>query len=1322
MRLLTRSYYLGTGGVRVLSKRFGTTIEASIENSSNAALQNSDCKITDFVRRASILKNRFRGKAQYEFARNEACRFLESEVPKINVNAWLEQTCNAIAFSQILRFFEVQPDMEMISLLLNKLVRTVEDAKASPVERMEATLALMRIRPEENYERSFATVEVILKVHYDNLSGKAADEKCEEQRTAWRVLDLCAKVLQQCGKRVPISLNDRLSKAVLMLLQTTKEQDLVSLEFSLLRIYAWMVHAEREEARNILDVIAHVPLGLKSYDFATLMESCGRHHRFQPLPIGLIKWLVCTSLEYSLSSNGKDTSIILNGIANIISTLQPDINEVMEKDVKSLYDNFTALLEEYHPLVLRFMDEKDELYWKHPGDVTTIVFSYELSGCLRQCPIFDRYTNYLTTELSALEPTPLAMATGILRRADRLTHNMATRLSERIEALIGEMKLSELSYICATFASLPTTPKWLYEARAVALRLLSPEATGLTRLNLAIAFPDDSNFVSQVNYSQMFGSQLVDILPMVLGNAVFEGPVVAALVTHLREAKERFSPNDARVLLNCGRPVLVNAINYYLYQRLNEPKWDTSILYCLPLVSNKGGSAQDPSRALEAAKQASTSPEQFDSLVELLSSVFGESDVNINTFVKVGGKNLLMVHRVSLRSVVRYLAAVRPFPSLHPDSKWLDLLTEKMATRFSPLRPDELESLLISLRTIYTDVNKTPVLHMLLSDVVENYYIKDFNESTVQAARITVLLVHMQRGMSLPLLTDQTPPVKAVKQNCAGYPEDVKEVIASMPLPTSTDTKVNSGRFTLKSIPTGQSHKAPVAGHGSDAVDSSLHQNPSITSGLGEVVKHHEKVEGGHAADLGDITTGTTLPRAESQPESNVTATSPVVLAPSGIANEPPHTSHAEEGPTSYYAKFFSSSVGQIFRGHNRDETPSEGNQLQPSYTNPQAHINNQKMLGTPQMTSFGSLFANAEAWPTTPPTTEGAPQQGESSVMRSPCPVGNPIYHNPSAQQRNRPVITKTAVVGRVGKSTDPSVPIERGMYSAAAQESQGATPGAYPAVPADVVLVASATPQAKAGSVDFLQRAGLAKVSGYNMDNSEASHIQRPNQTLPVESPMVPAKSDTSGNPLAWQEAARRVARISRHVKTKDKTRGQQSLSEWLSAPAKRLNDTKAIPTTVVPTPQDKKKKGGKAGIQSKQSHGASEGNRGVGSIGGNAHRKAVATTTGAARSRGGRGSAASAKTKAQAPAAKASTKKISPTSSPRKATAAAGRKTPSEPAPRRGGNAAAKAALTKKATPAKKVAPAKKATPTKKAADKKPSPRKETPVRQNTKGKKK
>eukprot|EP00796_Vickermania_ingenoplastis_P009270 gene9270-6518_t len=1010
---------------------------------------------SSFVKRAAGLKKKFRGKGLYAFARDEAQRFLDEEVPKANVAGWMEDGTNAIALSQVLRFFEIQSDASLTSLMLNRLIRFAEDPAAPPSLRLEATLALISTRPDENYERAFATVEGVLKaltpVGSIGLAGSSGPSS--EVHAFWSALDLSAKVLQRCGKRVPPTLNDRLAQLVMAQLQATPPEEACYLQTSLLRIYAWMVRAELPQCTGLLLVLVEHTGDFKSYDFATLMRSCARHHQATPLPVALVTKLAQAGLLYASTCNGGDAAAVLGGIARILSSMEPGVNDVQLRDVRSLTDSFNALLEDFQARCLRFMNPNDPLYWQGMEDVTTIAFAYELGGRVRYSGVFANFQQYVRREVRQLEPQQLAMATGMLRRSQLLTPEMAGLLAERIEVILGELRLTELSHICATFATLPTPPRWMPEAMEVAMRLMqAAESPGhvnaATRFNLSVAFPAET-FAQPIDYSQMSGRQLVDALALAVGKPVFEGALVNALVAKLEDVAftGRFATDDVLVLLSAPNPAVVQAVQQYLIRCLEEPEWPTDVLFTLPIAMQSPALyplASNPSKALASAKAAAISPELFVALLELLVGIWKDSDPGINEFAVVGGMDLVQAPRLLGSTLIRYLRCVLPFPPLHPRADWLSELSRTSRGLCRSLRPEELVGLLAALHGLFTSVQATPALQPLLGEVMEGCY-EHLKEADADAARATVLLAHLQQGMAVPLITTATSMAQRVLASAATYPDDLRDALQRLPLPQGTASLFGSGgaaaggrggggerrgRFTMKST------SSPGSGfHRSDPMEPSalppagndpLDFTDGDPFGSGTMDLDPQQQQQQQAEPEQPV---------EETPEPQENAASASSSSGNEAPSEAPEASAAAP-ERSYYSKFFNSSLGLLFRG-DQQENNSQQQQQQPQQQQQQqqhqtgseeeAHADNHRprrtvlrpyapsappqqqqqqhqSAHTPPSSSWGS--APSGPWGVTRPTplqqTFGQPPQPpqQQQQQQQPPQRHSSVYNVPSAAQ----------------------------------------------------------------------------------------------------------------------------------------------------------------------------------------------------------------------------------------------------------------------------------------------------------------------------------
>ncbi|ORC89614.1 Monooxygenase [Trypanosoma theileri] len=763
-------------------------------NNSNNNNNYSTPVVTEFAHRAAALKRRHRGKGQYEFARREAEKFLEEEVPQNGINIWMEKGNNAVALSQVLGFFEIEPDASLQSLITNKLVRTIDDVNYDKTTRLLAAIALTQ-RGEQHLDRIFSAVENILSEEardHTNGSSKSNGEGTQ----IWSILELAAKVLQRGGKHTPSLLNETLARMVMAQLQRTPTTEMPYLQGSLLRVYGWMVRTGKvAEANHLLIALVDHTGDFHAFDFSTLMNSCLRHNQLSQLPLQLLHRMTHAGLMYATNVNGRDAASILGSTAKILGSLEPGKNGVTERDVCELGGRMNMLLGEYEARVLRFLDSNDKLHWDHCDDVTSIVFAYEMGGRLRYRHVFVAYQNYVAKNVHRFEPQQLAIAAGILRRSHLLSQELASKLGERIETVLGEFSLSEICHICATFA--PMNPAWMPEAKAVACRLLLPECSNYTKLTLAMAFPDDETLHTQINYKEISGRQLVDAISLAK-NTKFEGLVVAELITRLNAAQERFSPDDLRLLQATGRQDVQSACLIYLSQRFAEPEWNTDTLYSLPLAVGIPH-ARDPAKALAAAKAISIAPGQFVSLVELLTSVFGDTaDEALLGFVITGGMDLLQASRIQVETVIRYLEAVRPSRKMYPNAEWIARFNERFSRSLHNIKLKDVRSLLWSLRMIYGDVAQQPLLQQTLMEVVEGSY-RQCTQPNEEIAEVTVLIAHLQNGMPQPPLTESTPIIVSLRSSASNYRQEIKDAILSMPLPKEVEKK-RVGRFTLKAV------------------------------------------------------------------------------------------------------------------------------------------------------------------------------------------------------------------------------------------------------------------------------------------------------------------------------------------------------------------------------------------------------------------------------------------------------------------------------------------------------------------------------------------
>ncbi|KAG8347948.1 hypothetical protein TRVL_01218 [Trypanosoma vivax] len=748
--------------------------------------------MTEFAHKAAALKRRHRGKGQYEFARREAEQFLEREVPQGGTSMWIEQGTNAVALAQLLSFFEIEPDSSLEALITNKLLRTLEESSHDGITRLLAAIALTQ-RGDQHVERIFAAVDRVLRE--TGLNAGSGGVPSVDGLDAWNIIEHAAKVLQRGAKHAPSSLGESLAQVAMIQLQRTMTTDMPRLQASLLRVYSWLVRFGKvTEANHFLLALVDHTGEFHSFDFSTLMSSCLRHHQLCPFPLQLLFRLARTGLTYSTLASGRDVANIVGTVAKIVGSLETGKNGVTQGDVCELGGRLNMLLEEYESRVLRFLDTNDKLYWNHCDDVTSIVFAYEMGGRLRYRHVFVAYQGYVAHQVTRFEPQQLAMAAGILRRSNLLTQELAVRLGERIESVLGDFSLTEISHVCATFA--PMSPPWMGEAKAVAARLLVPECSSYTKLLLGMAFPDDDTLHAQVNVSEISGKQLVDALSLMHGTK-FDGLIVAELTTRLHAARERFSADDIHFVQATGRPELQAACVAFLSSRFAEPQWTSDTLYSLPLAVAIVPHARDAAKALSVVKSISVSPEQFVSLAELLVGVFGtESDEGINAFVVNGGLDLLSAERIQLRTVLRYMEAVRPIQKMFPNAEWIARFNERFSRQLHDLTAKDLESLLCSLCAVYGNVARQPLLQQTLTEITSGSF-ERLTQPDETLANIVLMIAQLQQGAPQPFLTESTPVVRSVRNNAINYHDALKEAVTNLSLPREVEQK-RVGRFTLK--------------------------------------------------------------------------------------------------------------------------------------------------------------------------------------------------------------------------------------------------------------------------------------------------------------------------------------------------------------------------------------------------------------------------------------------------------------------------------------------------------------------------------------------
>ncbi|CBZ34836.1 hypothetical protein, conserved [Leishmania donovani] len=1081
------------------SARIATATPTAVSNNQHtittSALQSQD--MTEFTRRASAIKKRWRGRGQYGFARAEAQRFLDSEVPKGNLGAWMEEGSNAIALSQLLSFFEIQPEASLASLILNKLIRTAEDESTPLISRLHAALSLICTRPDENYERVFHVIaQALQQLHRIALdgcgngsstsngvggggAGRVGDDTSPvspAQMLPFDAVGVCAKALQRCGKRTPPMLNEQLTVFAMALLQKTPVTNLPYMQSTLLRLYAWMVRAERSEANQLLYILIEQTGEFARHDFSTLMVSCARHHQLMHLPVELIQRLARVAFQYRNSFNGRDGAAILGTLAKLVVSLTAGANGVTAADVVRAQDYFNALLEEMQQRVLRLFDVNDKLFWRNSEDMSSCAFAYELGGHVRYHRVFQAYAAYVQHSVDSFEPPQLALATGILRRAQLLTPHLAARLSERIEVVLGELRLAELSHICATFAALPSPrPGWWDEARAVALRLLQPDVSGLVSMNLAIAFPEQPGFAETIDYAQITSRQLVDLLPITLESAQFGEAVVATMCQRLASQGERFAPDDLRLLLACGeRPQLVQAAQEHLRQAFAHPVWSTDTLYSLPLVIDASHPERNlqhfsVAKALAAAKTASVGPAQFVSLAELLLSSFGDTDQAVREYIQAGGDDLVKEKGVYGGTVVRYLSVIRRFPSMVPPTEWLHGYADMLETQMPGMDPDNLEDVLLSLRTLYEDVAKTPALQMVLSSLVQRFY-EELADSE-QTARITVLVVYLQNGMTLPLLTASSPTLQRVTSKESQYTPEVRRALAMMPTPKALPAEERRGRFVLKHLePAHRSSEAAM---------------PLLDLNLGDPFLDSLSIAEPAAKPQTQPPVVAEAPSAPSSaPATKTAAPAPETKTAAGPPPPPPR----EEKPMSYYAKFFSSSVGQIFvgRGDRSHEEKKPATPSEPAV--PPREEEPQKPEAPPQPRRT-RLHPSAH-------TSVAA-----AAVPATPVAEGEPSQPQPTQQQPSSPAVTPVAVPVTTfttawGSRAPPLAGPGWGFSAAATSQSTSATAEkqhssafsslfGMPPIPSPATAAAAPAPIAKPAAVPAPAASRPARMGGMGGNN---------------------------------------------------------------------------------------------------------------------------------------------------------------------------------------------------------------------------------------------
>ncbi|EPY22166.1 hypothetical protein AGDE_13526 [Angomonas deanei] len=1106
------------------------------------------------------------------FAREEAQRFLDAEVPKSNINTWMEEGANAIALSQLLGFFSVIPDSSLASLINNKLVRLAEDSQADPKTRLFAVMSLLKARPDENYERAFTTVEDLLRQLTSQMPSGGTSEE------SWNVVELCAKTLQRCGRRTPASVNERLAQVVQTMLKTVSDEEAPRLQGALLRVYAWMVRAELPDCTLVLDILVERTGQFKASNYAILLESCCQQHIALPLPLELLQRLLRTSLQYSNYASGRDTGVILSSAARLISKCETTMTK---HDIGELYNLFYAVLEEYRFHISQFLDASSSHFINNAADVTSMVFSYELGGVVRYKDLFALYANYVRQNLMLFEAEQLAMAAGILRRSGHLTLDLSKLLSDRVEVVLGELRVSELSHVCATFADVLEPPQWLNEAQVLVQRALTSDVhlSAYNKLLLNICYPEECPVTPQ-DFKELSMHNAVDLCTF--STKTHDAALIGHIAEKLTSADVRLSPDAVRFLLMSGNPAVQTAVNGYLYRSFTNPEWNVDTLLYAQLIRQQSGPTHDPAKALAVALKTSVAPDQFVSLAETLVQLFSESDGPINSFVVKGGKDLVENTRTRLRVLIRYLTVVRTFPKLRPDEQWLQQLTNIAVHYIKHVPPAHMEELLISLHSTYGDVGRTPGLQQILSDIFESKRCFPDTTPDEQTARLVVLLVYLQKGMTLPLLNTQSGIVTRVMGNAHAYSSDVRQTVEKMPIPEAVPS-LTVGRFTLRAKPAAAEEDPEH-----EALD--LSQDP------------FEEQEPEVPAEPEAPTPVADVPEVKQTPiePTPVEEQPPVVeeeTVPTPPVEEPEKPKEEAEEPKkpSYYTKLFHRSIGKL-QDLSSQEEPAIPQQAQeplpqPRRTNlapvtPAAPQFNLNEPAQPQKTSFFSLFDTkpAQPAPSAPapapaePRFEFNPNVQQSSTPTSfsslfdqaapvvppvqyappppqPQPVtppqqqstlrppSNNIFYDPvSRQTMGRPVMSRRHTITRVPGVRTAESTLESDMdkiYNSEATKADAESAG----------YVVKATDGDAESS--FLQKLGLEKVTGYDIN-----------------------EDDGNGNPREWQEMTQRVAHLSRNSKPKVRTRAQQSLSDWLNTPDSTLDRKKIALKKTAPKRKPAKK----------------------------------------------------------------------------------------------------------------------------------------------------
>jgi hypothetical protein len=437
-----------------------------------------------------------------------------------------------------------------------------------------------------------------------------------------------------------------------------------STNFSLTRLFSAFSSRcpQHPVCRALLEKIVSLSRRFRYADFSMLCSSLNELDARHTIDGDVFTRFLTAAQLYPLIVDPHQLSAVLSSMSRIfLRKLCRDAHLGLRDidDVEGLMDEYALKCASSLTACL----SPDSAFYREYSAIAEVAFSLEHTSRRRFREAFRQLAAFVRENATKMPPRAIALITGVLYRSQELTPETAEVLSRRIEEILGEFNIHELSHIALAFGP---ERSWRRRVANFAKEKLASDTPIGTRWNLMIAFPNDSTFSFAPTVDGLTPFQLSDLLPLDC-SAALRSFLVNESLQRLR-GPLTLTENVVENIVRCGSRNLIDASKERIQSGfLLQDSPPSLTARALKLCRFGLFAPVDEAGALLAAKRISASEYGFLHAVSALTDAFPRPGEPTKDFIRAGGYDLAKLPGKGRRKIMLLRLFLRVVTPLGPE-------------------------------------------------------------------------------------------------------------------------------------------------------------------------------------------------------------------------------------------------------------------------------------------------------------------------------------------------------------------------------------------------------------------------------------------------------------------------------------------------------------------------------------------------------------------------------------------------------------------------------------------------------------------------------